>query len=305
MQSPGKLCLLAVLLAAGCALADDHDCIYGEPPLCQHALASDTTCRGINATTKDAWLSTECDYVLYDVPAKQESNAWIVIHAADCDNWTGELGDYFSEAAGTNLFGLRQCVGLDPQVCTLNRSRCDALHVSWTMPDQPATLGLGFNPPVLVEAAKNTSNQILFIHSYDGLPTYPWSTPCSGNNTSHVCIFGDDPDFDRKFYGDGGIKELLEDALNGSPHLSCPVEVVDARNSSEVPSWVPGPAWPQAYASNRRADLPCSGMFPIGIGNWAWEMQDAVAGALQIAIVKGDDQETLDLVTEAIKVAIS
>lgn len=61
MQSPGKLCLLAVLLAAGCALADDHDCIYGEPPLCQHALASDTTCRGINATTKDAWLSTECD----------------------------------------------------------------------------------------------------------------------------------------------------------------------------------------------------------------------------------------------------
>jgi hypothetical protein len=34
-------------------------------------------------------------------------------------------------------------------------------------------------------------------------------------------------------------------------------------------------------------------------------MQDAVAGALQIAIVKGDDQETLDLVTEAIKVAIS
>lgn len=86
---------------------------------------------------------------------------------------------------------------------------------------------------------------------------------CSGNNTSHVCIFGDDPDFDRKFYGDGGIKELLEDALNGSPHLSCPVEVVDARNSSEVPSWVPGPAWPQAYASNRRADLPCSGMFPV------------------------------------------
>lgn len=62
-----------------------------------------------------------CADVLYDVPAKQESNAWIVIHAADCDNWTGELGDYFSEAAGTNLFGLRQCVGLDPQVCTLNR----------------------------------------------------------------------------------------------------------------------------------------------------------------------------------------
>jgi hypothetical protein len=71
-----------------------------------------------------------CADVLYDVPAKQESNAWIVIHAADCDNWTGELGDYFSEAAGTNLFGLRQCVGLDPQVCTLNRFEPTAASAS-------------------------------------------------------------------------------------------------------------------------------------------------------------------------------
>jgi hypothetical protein len=57
---PALLALL-LLAAAHSALADDHDCIVGSPPLCNHSLASDPLCRGIMANNKTAWQSMDCD----------------------------------------------------------------------------------------------------------------------------------------------------------------------------------------------------------------------------------------------------
>lgn len=311
------LVLLATALVAVTVrptAADDHDCVVPGPPgACVSPLVDDPMCRGANSSDPEAWLSMDCDYVIYDIPAPEPTDKWIVVHAGDCDNWTAEMGDYFSKAAETNLFGLRQCMGLNDDTCVLNRSRCDALHISWTMPDQPPTMGLGFNPPRIIEVARNESNQLLFLHEYDGLPTYPWAVNCSETVPSYVCITSDDPEFDRKFYGEGGspeepapdgIKALLEAALSGRDPVPCKVEVVDARNSTDVPGFVPGPEWPHAYASNRHADLPCSGMFPdIPIGNWQWEHQGVVTAAIQVAILR-NDSELLETYTRAINVAL-
>ncbi|KAL4437128.1 hypothetical protein ABPG75_004267 [Micractinium tetrahymenae] len=298
------LLLLAAALAAAVlhpAAADDHDCVVPEPQgTCVSPLVADPMCRGQNTTDPEAWMSMDCDYVIYDIPAEEPTNKWIVVHAGDCDNWTAEMGDYFSKAAGTNLFGLRQ-------------SRCDALHISWTMPDQPPTIGLGFNPPGIIEVAKNKSNQLLFLHEYDGLPTYPWAGPCNETVPTYICITSDDPDFDRKFYGEGGspeapapdgVKALLEAALSNRDPVPCKAEVIDARNSTEVPGFVPGPTWPHAYASNRQADLPCSGMFPdTTVGNWQWEHQGIVTASIQVAILK-NNTELLDAYVKAIDAAL-
>ena len=236
--------------------------------------------------------------VIYDVRAKKESSKWVVIHAADCDAWTGALGDWAARVLPSNLFGLRQCMGLDQSSCTLGRTTCKALHTSWSMPTQPKSMGLGFNPPEIIKAAKTPGNQLLFLHANDGesgwagghaccsgagilrarpscpgrrpacgsrrlapaprqrsraarpgspaaaaglasktpahraapaprLPApaaiadgYKWAELCiNGSGTAYVCIAGDDPAFDRKFYGTERSKGHPAHARGGAPGL--------------------------------------------------------------------------------------
>lgn len=218
-----RLALLALLLLAAAwrCVADDHDCIFGSPPECANSLAGDKACRGATATNNTAWISMDCDYVIYDVRAKKESSKWVVIHAADCDAWTGALGDWAARVLPSNLFGLRQCMGLDQSSCTLGRTTCKALHTSWSMPTQPKSMGLGFTPPEIIKAAKTPGNQLLFLHANDAIADgYKWAELCiNGSGTAYVCIAGDDPAFDRKFYGTERSKGHPAHARGGAPGL--------------------------------------------------------------------------------------
>jgi hypothetical protein len=291
--------LLALALLALPVRADVHDCVFpastpnGLP--CEHPLALDQTCRGkLNATTRDAYLDMDCDYVIYDVKAPQPTHKYIMIHSGRCDIWTAELGDWVSEATGSNLVGLRTCMGLDFAVCTLKHSECDMLHVSWAQPQTPDSFMVGWNPPAAIEAAADPKNQLVFLHEYDGYSDgYWWSFNCNKTQPSYVCITGDDPSFDDKFYGKGGspgdvrpdgFKAKMEKLSNAAP-FPCALEVVDARNSSGVPGFVID-TWPDMVQKNRFPDVPCSGMFPdITVGNWQVEQAGVLTQALQTAHV--------------------
>ncbi|KAK9819689.1 hypothetical protein WJX72_001169 [[Myrmecia] bisecta] len=223
------------------------------------------------------YVSMDCDYVIYDVKAEAPSNKYIVIHAGGCDTYTEVIGDWAYNATGYNLFGLRPCVGIDTQTCTLNRSVCVTIHVSWTMPSQPPQL--------------DPASKLLFLHEFDGLPTYPWAGPCNETTPAYICVYSDDEEdvFDRKFYGalgSSGVKELLEQLAN-SEYIPCAVEVIDARNSSLTPGLDNGPSWGKAYATNRSPHLPCSGLYPqIVTQGWAWEMQGSITAGMKLTILK-------------------
>jgi hypothetical protein len=116
---------------------------------------------------------------------------------------------------------------------------------------------------------------------------------CNKTQPSYVCITGDDPSFDDKFYGKGGspgdvrpdgFKAKMEKLSNAAP-FPCALEVVDARNSSGVPGFVID-TWPDMVQKNRFPDVPCSGMFPdITVGNWQVEQAGVLTQALQTAHV--------------------
>ncbi|KAK9812720.1 hypothetical protein WJX72_002593 [[Myrmecia] bisecta] len=311
-----SLLLLAVPLAP--ASADDHDCFVGSPPQCKSALVNDTSCRGVFSNDINAWQSMDCDYVIYDVKAPTPSNNYIVVHCGGrgCDSYTEDIGDFAYNVTGFNLFGLRQCSGIDSTTCTLQRSADDALHLTWTMPSQSPELGLGFNPPALIEYAKQPASQMLFLHEFDGLPSYPWGLPCNATQPAYVCVnsWDDDAAFNRKFYGtpgSPGIQQLLG-SIGHTPIMPCPVEVIDARNSSATPGFVPGPSYGHYITSNRSPALPCSGIYyqPVSQG-WAWEMQGYVTAGINLAITKAKEGNTsaytdvLEPVAKAIRLALS
>ncbi|KAK9819690.1 hypothetical protein WJX72_001169 [[Myrmecia] bisecta] len=135
------------------------------------------------------------------------------------------------------------------------------------------------------------ASKLLFLHEFDGLPTYPWAGPCNETTPAYICVYSDDEEdvFDRKFYGalgSSGVKELLEQLAN-SEYIPCAVEVIDARNSSLTPGLDNGPSWGKAYATNRSPHLPCSGLYPqIVTQGWAWEMQGSITAGMKLTILK-------------------
>lgn len=89
--------------------------------------------------------------------------------------------------------------------------------------------------PAALRAAHVGASQLSpAVAPHAGLPTYPWAVNCSETVPSYVCITSDDPEFDRKFYGEGGspeepapdgIKALLEAALSGRDPVPCKVRL--------------------------------------------------------------------------------
>lgn len=121
--------------------------------------------------------------------------------------------------------------------------------------------------PGLIDIADDPANSLVFLHEFDGLPTYPWSKVCSPTVPAYICIAADDPEFDRKFGGPQGIKATLEAGLGNSAYLQCAVEVIDARNSSAVRTWARSMRGASMEGTEGRVGDSTSQQC---LGGWAW-----------------------------------
>lgn len=188
-----------------------------------------------------------------------------------------------------NIFGLRPCGGFESSLCLANHqySICNALHISWSLPPPVSSpritdVGLGFNPPALVDIYHTPGTTMLFLHEYgDTNVSYNWFGAAGCNFDSkplYMCIAGLDPNYAAKF---AAIKATLEAGAQDSPWFPCKLEVVDMS--------------PAVYGEAARPDVPCTGILresndpekygldDSGSPNWAWEMTPFQTRAVQLA----------------------
>jgi hypothetical protein len=274
---------LALLLAVLDGVVPSRDCFEGGPPMCNNSIAGDPTCRGLRVTTADAWKRMDCDYVVYNIPAANHTNKWIVIHAGGCDTYTEDLGDFFAPDLQLNIFGLRPCGGFANSLCAAAHGYdiCAALHTSWAMPAINPTYmpyGFGFNPPDLVDIYHTPGVTMLFLHEYgDTNSSYIWypADGCNDTKPVYICVGGIDPYYRNKF---NAIKAILENDLGNTIQMPCKLEVIDSN----------------PYAQIQNASIPCTGILreynnPSVVGgvpgapNWAWEMPLFVTRAIMLA----------------------